>query len=786
MGVLTRKLLRDLWRLRGQVAAVALVVASGVALLVMSLSSLTSLESTTEAYYERYAFADVFASAKRAPEKLAERMREIDGVRAVETRISAFTTVDVADMDEPVVARLVSVPGGRQPRLNRLAIRSGRLPEAGRDDEAVLLAPFAEAHGLGVGDSLEVLLNGAKREVRVTGLALSPEYVYAMGPGALMPDEERFGVVWMDREALAAAYDLEGAFNDVSLALMRGTDARRVIDRLDLMLERHGGRGAIARADQISHWFLMNEFAQLRSMATILPTIFLLAAAFLTNTVLARLIDIERREISLMKAFGYRNLEVGLHYAQMALAMALLGVLVGWAAGVALGRYNTSVYSEFFRFPFLHYSPSGAEFAISAAVSLGSALFGAVFAVRRAVILPPAEAMRPPLPASARGSLLPEALTRRLDHPTRMILRQIARAPVRSALTVVGVALAIGVLVMAMQWTSAIETLTRSHFTHSQHQDVTVGFFEPRPMEARFALARLPGVLSVDPVRISSADFRHGLATHRGAITGLAQGATLAPIEDVRGWVLPVPRAGVVLGTELAEKLGAGVGDTITVEVLEGARTEIEVAVTGLQETYIAMPATMELSALNRAIGEGEVFEYAHLLVDPAQEDALFAALREMPGIAMITVKRAAMRKMTETLGETILIFSSFFVVFSGTLAIGVIYNATRIALSERARELATLRVLGFRRGEISYILLGEAALLTFLALPLGCLAGYGLVMLISESFRNELFRTPLEVEPAAYGTAVVVCLISSAISALIVRRRLDRLDLVGVLKTRE
>lgn len=786
MRTLDRKLTRDLWRLKGQVAAISLVVASGVALLVMSLSALTSLSATTQTYYDRYRFADVFAGVKRAPERLVERIRAIPGVQTVETRIAAYTTVDVADMAEPVVARLVSLPERGEPLLNRLAIRAGRSVEPGRDNEVVVHEPFAVAHGLKVGDTLEVLLNGAKRRIRIVGIALSPEFVYAIAPGMLMPDDARFAVIWMDRRTLAAAYDLDGAFNDVALGLQSGADPEEVIARFDPLLDRYGGTGAIPRAEQTSHWFLTNELNQLRTMATVLPAIFLAVAAFLVNTVLARLIAAERREISLMKAFGYSNLQVAMHYAKMAMAMVAAGIALGWVVGAGLGRYNTALYSAFFHFPFLQYRPSGTEFALSALISLASALLGAAWAVRRAVLLAPAEAMRPPAPESYRSSLLPAALTRRLDQPTRVLLRQVARSPGRALMTVAGVALSIAVLTMAMRIPHSIDLLVRGYFTEAQRQDVTVGFFEPHASKARFALARMPGVLAVEQMRIAPAELVAGQRRHRGAVTGLPVGGDLNVISDVRGWTLPVPRGGIVLASKLAQKLGVGVGDTITVEMLEGARPTLEIPVVGLQETYVGMPAYMNLDALNRALGDPPVFSHANLLVDPRHADELYAALKELPELSTVTVKQAAIDKLYGTLGETLLIFISFFVGFGGALVIGVVYNASRIALSERARELATLRVLGFTRREISYLLLGETALLMMVAIPVGCAAAVGLIWIMTQSMDTELFRVPFSVPPAAFGQAVLIAIAVGVLAAALVRRRLDRLDLVAVLKTRE
>lgn len=786
MRALDRKLLRDFQRLRGQVFAIAIVIASGVALLVMSLSTLTSLRVTADAYYERYSFADVFAGQRRAPESVAARISRIPGVKLMETRITALATVEIADVSEPVMARLLSLSDGVQPKLNKLALRTGRLVTPGADDEAVLLAPFAEAHGLLPGDSIDVLLNGKRSRVRVVGTALSPEFIYSIAPGGLMPDSRRFGVIWMDRDALAAAYDLQSAFNDVVLTLMRQQDPQPVIDALDLILEPHGGTGAVSRADQISNWFLMNEFAQIRTMATVLPTVFLLVSAFLTNAVLARLIAIERAEISLLKAFGYSDGQVGWHYAKLALAMIIVGVLLGWAVGFVLGRFNTELYATLFRFPFLYFRPSGGEFAISAGVAIAAGLSGALLAARAALRLAPAEAMRPPKPERFSDLALPQGLVGALDASTRIILRHILRTPLRSGATVVGIALAVGVLVTAMQWGDAINLLVRSHFRNSQHQDVVIGFHELRSSAALLELERLPGVMAAEPLRFVAADLSNGRRTHRGALTGLPEGARLQVIHDVRGWEVPVPAGGAVLGSLLADKLGVTLGDTVAVEVLERDHPEFTVTVAGIHDTWIEMPAYVGLAQLNRALGDAPSFSYASLRVDTNELARLLDAVREIPGVTALMVKQHAIDQMFETLGETVLIFSSFFVGFSSALAYGVVYNAARVALSERARELATLRVLGFSRWEVSYILLGEVALLVLIALPLGCLAGLGLVWLIVQSFETELFRLPFVILPAAYGKSVLVIVLASALSAAVVRPSLNRLDLIGVLKTRE
>ncbi|MEO0998262.1 MAG: ABC transporter permease, partial [Pseudomonadota bacterium] len=629
MRAIDRKMLRDLWHLRGQVVAIALVVASGVAVLIMSQSTQRSLLDTTAAYYERYAFADVFAHLTRAPERLAERIGAIDGVQAVQTRIVRYAMIDIPDFAEPVMGQFVSIPEDAQPRLNKLALRSGRLVQANRVDEVVVSEHFAEEHGLAPGSTLIAILNGNRRELDVVGIALSPEFIYSLGPGALMPDEKRFGIVWMGREALAGAFDLQESFNNVSLTLLRDASPEAVIQQLDVLLERYGGIGAVARKDQLSNWFVENEIQQLETISRLLPVIFLAVSAALTNMVLSRLIATERSQIGLMKAFGYSNVAVGWHYTKLVMVIAVLGALIGLVAGGFVGRLNTEMYAENFRFPFLYYRPSGAAFVVAAGLSVLAAVAGAAGSVFRAVRLPPAQAMLPPAPPLyRRGRLTESRVGRWLDQPTRIVLRNIARQPFRSAMTLAGVACCIALLIMALQWNDSLGYLARHHYYDVQHQHVTVGLTVPQEITVVQELGRMPAVQAAEAMRIVSVDLYAGHVAHRGAVTGVSDDAQLQPIYDDRsGGALPPPPEGIVLGSRLARKLGVAVGDRIWMHVLEGRRPWLQVTVASLVEVYIGVPAYMRLSTLNRLLRDRPKTEYVHL---PVQSPLLGRVYQQM------------------------------------------------------------------------------------------------------------------------------------------------------------
>ncbi len=788
MTPLNKKLFRDLWRLRGQVLAIALVIGSGVATLVMSLSTIEALEATTEAYYQRYRFADVFAQAKRAPNHLSNKISSIPGVQSLQTRITYYATLDIANFEEPAIGQIISIPERGQPLLNQLVLRKGRWISDQNKREVILTEPFAEAHSLDLGDQFAIIMNGHKRPFTVVGIALSPEFIYSIAPGSLLPDDQRFGVMWIGRDILEGAYNLKESFNSLTLSLSYGAEEQTVLNQVDALLEPYGGVSAITRKDQISNWFVMNEIAQQKSMATILPTIFIAVAVFLTNMVLARLIATERTEIGLLKAFGYSSIQIGWQYTKLVIFICLIGVVIGSILGSYFGQLNTVMFATMYRFPILIYQPGPYSFAMGAFISIFAALLGALGAVRRAALLPPAEAMIPPSPpvysqtASAGNNWY-----KWLDQPTRIALRQIRRWPIRSFMTTCGIALALGLIIMNMQWSDSLKHLSKVYFYDAQRQDVMVGLHEAEAKRAIHDLAHLPGVIRAEPMRFVSVDFKSGPVTHRGVINAILPESELYHIyDDASQTSIKLPTGGLVIATKLAEKLAVKTGDSIWVEVLEGRRPKVLLPVVSTFETYIGTPAFMDLNAVNRLLKEQPSFQYANLLIDDYNKTDLFKYLKNTPVVSAVMLKESALLAFDQTIIEHLMVFITMFSGLAVLLAFGVTYNSTRIALSERGRELATLRVLGFSKGEISYVLLGEVMFLIVLSLPLGCLFGWLLVWTMAASFDTEMFRIPLIIHASTYGYAILLVLIAAAISAAVVRRRVDKLDLIRVLKTRE
>lgn len=787
MKALNQKAVRDLNELRGMVLVIALMIACGVATFVMAVSATDSLKASKDSYYRDYRFADVFAQVKRAPLAVVERVRALDGVETIEARIVAMSNLEIENYDEPVRGMIVSIPDEGQPSLNRLFIRTGRLPRPDVDNEVVVSEPFFEAHRFRIGSTFKAIVNGRSRQLRIVGVALSPEFVIQLSPDDVVPDHKLFGILWMARSPLEAAYDMEGAFNDIALTMAAGVREEDVIERLDLLLEPYGGQGAYGRADQLSNFYLTEEFRQLRINATVLPLIFLGVAAFLLNVVIGRLVRTQREQIAVLKAFGYTNLEVGMHYMLMVSLIVLIGLAGGILFGSWIGRSLSEIYQEFYRFPYLNYRLEAYVIVSSALISFLAAIVGVVLAVRAAVKLPPAEAMRPEPPTVYRRSLVEAAgLGKKMDQPSRMILRNIERRPIKSALSVLGIALACAIVMLGRFAYSSIDFIVDVEFRRAMRDDINVRLIEPSSMKAYFELRNLEGVTYAEPFRSVAVRLHHGYRSYRTGIQGRVQGSVVRRLLDTDFNVMRLPPDGLVLSDNLARVLGVEVGDRVQVEMLEGRRLQKELRVEQVVRQYFGLSAYMDIDALTRFAQEPNTISGAYLVIDGRYRDELIDRLRERPRVAGVTVRETTINNFYESMAGNWLIIAFFISLFAGATAFSVIYNNARIALSERSRELASLRILGLTRGEISYILIGELVLLAFLAIPVGFVLGWWLTAYIVQAMQTELYTLPMIVEPGTYAFAALIVIASTLVSALLVRRRLNRLDLIAVLKTRE
>ncbi len=794
LSPLNRKLVRDLWHIKGQLLAIILEMGCGIATFILSFGVLDSLKLTRDVYYDQYQFADVFAGLKRAPESIKRQIQEIPGVSAVETRIVFGATVQMAHLPEPVTGRLISLSDKRQALLNNLFLRQGRFPAPDEQDTILANEAFVEAHGLNLGDPVTLVINGHKRSFTIVGVALSPEYVYALAPGSLFPDNRRFGIFWISRRVLEAAVDMDGAFNDVALGLRRNANVAEVQDRLDRILAPYGGLLSYTRKEQISNWFLDNEFKQLSSMGVIGPVIFISVAAFLLNVVMTRLVATQREQIGMLKATGYSNLEISAHYLKMVLVLVLLGGVLGILVGSWMGAGLTRLYAEFFHFPLLRYSFAPQVMVLAVFICAGAAVMGTLLAIRRAAVLPPAEAMRPEAPAIYRQTLVERlGLENVFSHLTRIVLRQLERRPWRALLSVLGIGFSVSILIFAMFMDEALDHLLGVQFDLIQREDAVLNFVEAVPVRALEEIRQMPGVMRVEPIREVSVALNHGPYQKRLALTGLRPDPHL--VRDGLGELelhrildknldpVSMPEHGVALSATLAKILRVRTGDILMVDVLEERRPVFFLPVTRIVEDFMGLNAFMDLDRLNAYLNDPPRITGVALMLDPARRAALYQEIRETPMVAALSLLQEARQSFKETVAESLMITVTVNVLFAAIISFGVIYNTARIALSERGRELAALRVLGLTNREVAWLLFGEMSVIVVCALPLGMVLGRGLAEALAASLEAELFRLPVIITPQTYGLAALIVAGCSLVSFFLVWRQVARLDLVTALK---
>lgn len=786
MRALDRKLVRDLGRMKTQAIAIALVVASGIALFIGTVTAYRALVLSEARYYEQNRFAHVWVRLARAPTTILRQIAALPGVAAIEGRVVSDAILDLPGIEEPATGLLMSIPAEAGHALNDLYIRAGRHVERGRPGEVLVNEPFAESNRLRPGDRVHALVSGTRIELRIVGIALSPEYVMQIPPGGIAPDDSRFSVFWMERGQLADLLDLHESVNDIALRLGPGASEPSVIADLDHLLEPYGGRGAYGRSSQLSHLELENHIDQLRGLSLLVPSIFLVVAAFLVNVVMGRVVGTQRAQIGMLKAFGYPNTRLAGHYLKLALAIVVAGILLGLPIGVWLGRLIAEFYGTFFRFPVLVFRVELAVVLIAAAVTIVASLAGTWGTLFMVATVPPVVAMSAPA-STYRPTLLDRLrILFVCGPPLRMIVRNVSRKPLRALLTAGGMSLAVAILVLGGGSADSLTRMIDVQFHAAQREDVSVVLARRRSLEVWRDARALPGVRVAEPYRAVPARLRVGGQAQDVTLLGVPRDGRLRRIVQANFDVLTPPSHGAYINKWVAMRFGIDRGDHVSLEVREDDRRLVTTRVVGLVDEPIGSTVYMDLEALGRLLEQPRTFSGLNLLVDPRQQGALYATLKRAPQALSVQTRRHTLANFRSMVDTSLAFVRQIEVLFSVIIAFGVVYNAARIALAERGYELATLRVLGFTRREISTMLLGEIGLLALVAVPIGLATGYGLSAWVSAAMSNERFRMPVVVETGTYAFALVVFAAATLGSALIVRRRLDHLDLVEVLKARE
>ena len=787
MSALNRKLLRDVWRWRGQVLAIVAIIGCGIGSFVAFANVSSSLRISLEAYYDRYQFADVFDQLTRAPDLLKKRIERIPGVATVQTRVVRDVTIDIPGRPEPATGKLISIPDEMPPVLNGLHMRMGRYPRPDVPGEAIVSQAFADGNHLGIGSTVGAVLNGRWQRLTIVGVALSPEYVYEVPPtGQPYPDPAHFGVLWMANKHVSSAFDMYASFNDVALRLAHGADPAQVIAALDRMLDRYGGVGAYDRSEQASARLLRDVLVRLDTSGPFMAALFLAVAAFLLNVLMVRLVGTQRMQIATLKAFGYSNASIAAHFLSFVALIVLFGALAGAALGIWWGHSFTNLYSTlFFHLPELRFTTDVWVFVKALSFCALASAAGALVAVRAASRLVLAEAMRPESPETYHKTLLERASAAiGLPIELRIVSRNIEHKRLVSALSIAGVSLAIALLILARYIPDATSLIYDILFNRMQRDDATVTFVHELEPAAALDLASLPGVLRVEPFRAVAARVSYDNVQRRVAITGLLPHGILRRIVDLQGHVVSLPAHGVLISRTLARLLRVPVGAMLDLDILEDRRQHLKVPVVGTVDEFIGTSVYADINTLDRLLDQHGQISGAYLSLDARRSAQFDDAIKRVPEVAGVSFRQASMTNFNRVLAQGMRIDESMIFVFACIIAFGVAYNTARIALSERAVELSSLRILGFTRTETWRILVGEQLFFMTAAVAPGIVAGALFTRWLAVIRSTEDYTLPWVFMPSAVMFALLFVAAMTAISLLMVRRQVDHLDVVAVLKT--
>lgn len=790
MRILHKKLVRALLKTPGQSLAVVMVVLCGTACYICIASAYRNLVLTRDTYYAQYRFADFEIHLERAPVTAAAKLAAIPNVRRVRGRIVQDVKVDVPGERESRIGRLISMPDVREPVLNDICLRGGRYFSEGAQNEVILSERFAANNGLALGDHIEVSIESRRYPLRIVGLALSPEYVYMIrNVQELVPSFERFGILWVPQAFAETALDMREACNNVVGVVDEIAALDGVLERAEELLEPYGVFAKTRREDQISNRFLSDEIKGLGVSARIVPAIFQGVAALILLVLLNRMVRTERTQIGLLKAYGYSNLQVAVHYLQFALVLAVLGSAGAFGVGHWLAYEMIQMYVQFYQFPLLESRVYPDVLTRSIGIAMAFAVLGALSAAIRAARIHPAESMRPEVPRYAHRVWLERftRLWRRLGFLGKMICRNISRNAFRAGINAFGVMVSAAILIVGFFTIDALRYGLRVQFYEMQRQDLKVSFQLEQGKQTYYDVLRFDHVRDAEPVLEYPFEIRNGWRKKDIIVTGLPRDADMQRLLDADGARIDVGEDGLSIDEHLAESLGIAIGDRVALKPLMGRVTkEREVVVRRIYRQFLGIGAYMNLDALSRLLDEPFVMNAALLRTEPGREADVNVALRDVAAVASIVSRDRAYQAVLDTLAQSMKVMNVMLVLFAGVIAFAVIYNVTSVSLAERQRELASLRVIGLTVSEVGRIMYVENFVLGALGLIAGFPCGLALCRLLIRAYDSDLYRLPFHIEPRTLVITTVLTIAFIITANLAVSVKVRRLDLVEVLKERE
>ena len=795
MSVLDRKLRRDLvasWASVLLLLAIVGIITVGVACFVSMLSCYFNLTAAKQRYYRQCRMADFWVDLKKAPLSELDALAGLPGVSSIRPRIGFFATVDLEHVTKPLNGQVLSLPDRRKPVINDIVLQRGGYFTDRRENEVIVNEAFAAYHKLKPGDWIRLLLNNRRQELFIVGTAISSEFLYLLQPGSLAPDSEHFGIFYLKRSYAEDVLDFDGAANQVVGRLDPETREApaELLAEAERLLSPYGVFSTTPLVDHVSNKFISQEIEGLWVFAVIMPSIFLAVAAMVLNVLLRRLAEQQRTVVGTLKALGYSDAQVSLHFLKFALTVGLIGGLTGCVAGYWLAEGMTIIYQEFYEFPDLVNRLYPGLFVIALGISLGCAVLGSLQGTRAVLRLSPAAAMRPKPPKKGGAILLERIgwLWGRLSSGWRMALRGVFRSRMRTLAGIFAAAMGSAVLVNGFMMMDAAKYLIDYQFKWILRSDMDLAFKDEQNENVLLEAARLPAVDRAEPILNVACTFINGPYRRKGAVTGIAPDAQLTVPRGRNAIPIPVPATGLVMSRKLAEVLHLEQGDLVTIRPIKGLRRDRQAPVLKISDSFFGTAVHADIHYLSRLVGEELALSGVQLAVDqdPAHVEELYRELKRLPALQAVSARRDMIANLDKILVEQMGIMITTFILFAGVVFFGSILNASLISLSERQREVATLRVLGYGPWQIGSLLLRESMIVTLVGALVGMPIGYSLSVLVSVAYDTELFRFPVIAMPTTWIWTLLLAVFFGLVAHGLVQLVVHWMDWLDALQAKE
>jgi putative ABC transport system permease protein len=777
-----KKVLRDISRSKGPFAAAVVIVFLGVALFGATYASYKNLQKSYDYSYDRLNFADAVIQVEAAPENVSAIVAGLEGVRGAYGRIQIELPVDLLGKDVRVVGRLISIPRDSHPPINDLKITEGAYPSS-PGNLGLVESNFAAYHSLKSGDSVTVRFPGEDVNVSLSGVAISPEYIWAArSMTEVFPNHENFGVFFLPFDILDGRIYPNGTVNQVAVLLDKGLNEEERASTLAAVagaLAPYKVMEVVERDEQTSYALLKIDIEGFQELAFLFPMLFLTVAAIVLYMSLSRTVAAQRPQIGVMRAMGYGSRAVAMHYLEYAILATLVGSVLGVLAGHLLSGVMTQLYVGILGLPFLLMEPAWEVLPAGVAVSLLFGVLGAAIPAIAASRVRPAVAMRGQRPISGGGRL---GLRRRGGKSLRKLpLRNVARNKRRSIFTALSLALAVALILTSVGFVDSVDEIISYQFGSVEAYDAKVEFVSPVPESQEQTVGAVEGVTATEAFLEFPVNVSLGGRSYATVAAGMRPDGDLYRIFDKSGNRLRVDGSGVILTEAMAGSLGAGVNEEIGLESLNKATRATVVAVA---DQPFGPEVLMPLAEAQDLLESPGIITSVLVAVEPESMTSVEDAIEELPYVAGVQVKadvRASFRDFMDLFVLFILIMVSFGVV----MAAAIVLNTATLNANERRREHATLRALGLTVGELGRVLATEVVILSAFSLALGALLGTVLAIGFADSFSSEFFTFEIAIYPRSYVVTAAAVFLMALISQLPALRAVARMDLAEEVRAR-